>query len=70
MLKLIVKTEVGEVGEAVRPLYSLGLTVSLGRVDFLASLFYLLKDGVVVERIFGCDGSGLCVERNVKRLDA
>jgi len=52
-----------------KPLHSLGLTVSLSRVDFLAGLFYLLKDSVVVQRVLSCDGGGLCVERDVERLD-
>lgn len=48
---------------------SLGLAVSLARVDLLASLLDLLQHGVVVEGGFGDNGCGLVVERDVKRLD-
>lgn len=48
---------------------SLGLAVSLARVDLLASLLDLLQHSVVVEGGFGDNGCGLAVERDVKRLD-
>jgi hypothetical protein len=40
-------------------------TVGLAGLDGLASLLDLLKDGLVVERLFGDDFGGLCFERDV-----
>jgi hypothetical protein len=50
-------------------LNSLGLAISLGRVDLLSSLLDLLQHSVVVEGGFGNDGCGLAVEGDIERLD-
>lgn len=54
------------VHNASRCLYSLGLAVSLARVDLLASLLDLLQHGVVVESRFGNNGCGLVIERDIE----
>lgn len=48
---------------------SLGLAVSLARVDLLAGLLDLFQHSVVVEGRFGDNGGSLAVERDVERLD-
>ena len=45
-------------------------TISLARVDSLASLLDLLEDSGVVDALVGLDGRGLGVEGDVKFLDA
>lgn len=42
------------------------LAVSLARLDFLAGLLDLLKDGIVGERLFGDNLGGLVLERNIE----
>jgi hypothetical protein len=44
-------------------------TVSLARVDSLASLLDLLENGGVVDALVGLDGSGLGVEGDVEFFD-
>jgi len=60
---------------SVRPsflfvLHRLRNTISLTRVDSLASLLDLLQHGSVVQVLVGCDGSGLAFEGDVEGLDA